>query len=742
VTPATLDHLAEVLRDPVRRAALLRQIEALAAAERSGRPAAAPAAAPAPAPSPAPAPDPAAAAPPEAAAPAADGDALFTPTTLGGRLLVDLGEEIQRFSDIAIETVRSMADLPALWAGVVALWQDPAQQGRLLGALLYLLGLGAMGLALEGVAVGLLRRTSRRLDRMAPPDGNVFTWLRRVPLVVGRLGLDLVPIVLMGGAVVVALGFVRPAPAAQLVVLMAVHLYVAARAVLALARMLLSPASRHMRLLPASDAMAAWLIIWLRRMLVVGIGGYALAELAVLVGMPPAMHGALVRLGLLLVTLMLVRMIRQQRDRVAALLRPPPVDAEEGTDSTRRRRQALRGRLAESWHLLAVAWLLVGWAVAAVGVERGFARMLHGTVVTLALILAAKLLDEAMRWLLRRLLHPAPQLARRAPWLDRLARQYVPPFRIGWTVVLLAATLVLLSEAWGFRTLVWFRPGHPGHKLLGTALSIGFTALLGLLVWETANSAIETHLTNQLPEGKKAQGGMRLRTLLPVLRAFLATGVFAFIVFNVLQELGVNIGPLIAGAGVIGLAVGFGSQKLVQDVITGIFLLVEDSVAVGDVVSLGDRTGVVEHLTIRSIKLRALDGSIHWVPFSAVTTVTNMTRDFGYAVVDVTVGFQEDPDKVIKAMRAIAERMRAEPEWRERMTGEVEAAGMEKMTDAGMVFRVRARTAPGDRWLVARELNRRCRVELEVAGIDLPPPAPRLNVETPLNPMESASTGM
>ncbi len=765
IAPAALEHLVEVLRDPARRAELVRLLEALAAAERAltpsatapapaaaaatpAAPATTPATAPAPPAAPAgatPAPTPGAPTPAAPAAPTpapAESEAFFTPTTLGGRLLVELGEEIQRLADIAAETVRSMADLPALWAGAVALWQDPAQQARLLEALLTLLGLGALGLAVEAVAVGLLRRPSRRLDRLAPPDGDVWTWLRRVPLVVARLGLDLVPIVLMGGTVVAALGFVRPSAPAQLVVLMAVHLYVAGRAVLALGRMLLSPASSHLRLLPASDAMAAWLIIWLRRMLGAGIGGYVLAELSVLVGMPLAMHGALVRLGLLVVTLMLLRMIRQQRGRVAALLRPPPMDTEEGTDGTRRLLRGLRARLAERWHLLAVAWLLVGWAVAAVGVERGFAHMLRGTALTLVVVAVAKLLDEGMRRVLRRLLHPGEQVARRAPWLDRLAKQYVPPFRIGWTVVLLATAVVLLTEVWGFRTLAWFRPGHPGHKLLGTALSIGFTAFLGLLVWETANSAIETHLTNQLPEGKKAHGGMRLRTLLPVLRAFLATGVFAFIVFNVLQELGVNIGPLIAGAGVIGLAIGFGSQKLVQDVITGIFLLVEDSVAVGDVVSLGDRTGVVEHLTIRSIKLRALDGSIHWVPFSAVTTVTNMTRDFGYAVVDVTVGFQEDPDKVIGAMRAIAERMRAEPAWHDRMTGPVEAAGMEKMTDMGMVFRVRARTAPGDRWLVARELNRRCRVELELSGIELPPPAPRLNVETPLNPMESASTGM
>ena len=764
-SPAALEHLATVLRDPARRAELLRLIEALAVVERAlppaasgiptGSPTGSPPAAVVPgAVSPGPvSPSPVspgsvvpdAATPADAASPGTepvDSQALFTPTTLGGRLLVDLGERIQVVSDVVLSTVHSMADLPALGAGIAALWRDRAQQQRLGDALVHLVGIGFASLLLEALLARLLRPMARRLSRLAPPDGNVWTWLRRVPLAFARLGLDLLPMLLMAGSVLLLLGLVRPWFTSQLVVLMAMNLYLAARLALALARMVLSPGFTHLRLLPISDAIAAWLIIWLRRMLLVGLSAYAMAEIAVLVYMPERVHGALIRLGLLILTLMLVRMIRQQRLPVAALLRPPPINPEEGTDGTRRLLRALRARLAASWHLLAVAWLVVGWVVATVGVERGISHMLRGTVLSLGLVAAAKLLDEGMRWLLRRLLHPAAgalddrrgEASRRAPWLDRLSRQYVPPFRVVWSFTLVAVTVVLLAHSWGYQTLDWFTAGRPGYKLIGTVLSIGFTALLGLAVWESANSAIEHHLTNRLPAAHKVQSGVRLRTLLPVLRAFLATGVIAFVLFNVLQELGVNIGPLIAGAGVIGLAIGFGAQKLVQDVITGIFLLIEDSVAVGDVVALGDRTGVVEHLTIRSIKLRAMDGSVHWVPFSAVSTVTNMTRDYGCAVVDVTVTFNENPDRVIATLRQIADGMQVDPAWKDRLVGEIATDGLEKMTDLGMVFRLRARTAPSDRWMVARELNRRCLVELQKAGVELLAQTPRVNVEAPPTP--------
>ena len=174
--------------------------------------------------------------------------------------------------------------------------------------------------------------------------------------------------------------------------------------------------------------------------------------------------------------------------------------------------------------------------------------------------------------------------------------------------------------------------------------------MLAALVWEAANTGVEMHLARLAKSAQLARAG-RLRTLMPMLRTALMTTIVLIVALTVLSELGVNIAPLLAGAGVIGIAIGFGSQKLVQDLITGLFLLLENAMQVGDVVTLGGLTGTVEALSIRTIRLRALDGAVHLIPFSAVTTVTNLTRDYSYAVVDVSVGLNEEPDRVMAVLR-------------------------------------------------------------------------------------------
>jgi small conductance mechanosensitive channel len=174
----------------------------------------------------------------------------------------------------------------------------------------------------------------------------------------------------------------------------------------------------------------------------------------------------------------------------------------------------------------------------------------------------------------------------------------------------------------------------------------------------------------------------------------------------------------------------------VQDIITGLFLLLENAMQVGDVVSLGGMTGTVENLSIRTIRLRAVDGAVHIVPFSAVTTVTNMTRDFGFAVVDVSVGLNEEHDRVADVLREIAAGMRGEAPWRGMILADLEVMGVEKFIDTAWVLRVRMKTLPASRWGVARELNRRIKQRFDALAIEspmtsyralsmaLPPPAP------------------
>jgi small-conductance mechanosensitive channel len=205
-----------------------------------------------------------------------------------------------------------------------------------------------------------------------------------------------------------------------------------------------------------------------------------------------------------------------------------------------------------------------------------------------------------------------------------------------------------------------------------------------------------------------------------MIRTTLLVAIGTFAGLTILSEIGVNIAPLLAGAGVIGLAIGFGSQKLVQDIITGLFLLLENAMQVGDVVSLGGLSGTVENLSIRTIRLRALDGAVHIVPFSAVTTVTNMTKDFGYALLDVSVGLNEEPDGVIDVVRDVARKMRKEPRWESALRDDLEVMGVEKFIDLAWVLRVRIKTLPGQRWAVARELNKRIKMTFDEKAIESP----------------------
>jgi moderate conductance mechanosensitive channel len=184
----------------------------------------------------------------------------------------------------------------------------------------------------------------------------------------------------------------------------------------------------------------------------------------------------------------------------------------------------------------------------------------------------------------------------------------------------------------------------------------------------------------------------------------------------------VNIGPLIAGAGVVGIAVGFGAQKLVQDVITGVFILMEDTISVGDVADVGSHAGLVEALTIRSVRLRDLAGSVHTVPFSAVSSVINMTKDFSHFVLDVGVSYREDTDQVVEVLKEIDAEMRAEPEFARRMIAPIEILGVDSFADSAVIVKARLKTRPIEQWTVGREFNRRMKKRFDALGIEIPFP--------------------
>jgi small-conductance mechanosensitive channel len=253
---------------------------------------------------------------------------------------------------------------------------------------------------------------------------------------------------------------------------------------------------------------------------------------------------------------------------------------------------------------------------------------------------------------------------------------------------------------------------------MAAVVTVALTLLVSVAMWETANAAIARQLDTLPPDGSAARNA-RVRTLLPMLRTVLGGVLLLVVGLTALSEIGVNVAPLLAGAGVLGVAIGFGSQTLVRDVITGIFLLLEDAVAVGDVVSVGGLSGAVEKLSLRSIKLRALDGSVHIVPFGAVPPVTNMTRDFSYAVVDLTLDYNTDTDEAVMMLRIIAEEMRDDEAWAPSLLAPLEVLGVDRISGEGVLVRARMMTPPMRRWAVSRELYRRIKQRANARDIKL-----------------------
>jgi small conductance mechanosensitive channel len=195
--------------------------------------------------------------------------------------------------------------------------------------------------------------------------------------------------------------------------------------------------------------------------------------------------------------------------------------------------------------------------------------------------------------------------------------------------------------------------------------------------------------------------------------------VFTVAIFLTLN-LFIEIGPLLAGAGIIGLAVSFGAQSLVKDVITGFFLLMENQFALGDVIEIGGKSGVVEHLTLRVVVLRDLEGTRHIIPNGEIKMVSNKTAGWGRAVIDIGVGVAEDVDRVLVATKEETARLAEDDEWRPMLDGSPEVWGVESIGDNRIVVRVVARTQPGAQWGLSRELRRRLKVRFDAEGIRLP----------------------
>jgi small conductance mechanosensitive channel len=214
----------------------------------------------------------------------------------------------------------------------------------------------------------------------------------------------------------------------------------------------------------------------------------------------------------------------------------------------------------------------------------------------------------------------------------------------------------------------------------------------------------------------------RANTLSSVIRYLLSIAILIVAAITVMGELGIEIGPILAAAGIVGLAVGFGAQNLVQDVISGFFILMEDQIRLGDVVQIADKGGLVERMTLRMVVLRDLAGNVHFVRNGQIQVVTNMTKEYGYYVFDIGVAYREDVDEVIEVVKQVDEDLRNDPAFKDDILEPIEILGLDQFADSAVVIKARTKTKPIRQWAVGREFNKQLKKAFDEKDIEIPFP--------------------
>ena len=244
---------------------------------------------------------------------------------------------------------------------------------------------------------------------------------------------------------------------------------------------------------------------------------------------------------------------------------------------------------------------------------------------------------------------------------------------------------------------------------------------IGFLGWKTLSTLIKKKL-DSLDSSKDEAQTQRINTLFRILKNFVSIAILIVVIMLMLSELGIEIGPLIAAAGVVGLAVGFGSQTLVKDILTGLFIILEGQITIGDIVEVAGHSGRVEAITIRTVRLRDVNGHLHVVPFSEVTTVKNITQDQDYHSFEIGVSYNEDVDHVIDTIEKVGLDLQKDKFFKSKINGEIEVFGLDKFEDSSIIIKGRIPTVHKQQWVVRREFNRRIKLAFDKSGIEIPFP--------------------
>ena len=609
---------------------------------------------------------------------------------------------------------------------LIGLLTDGKGTGVLLMAFFGLITVIGAGLFAEWLLSRLARDIHEQLLTSVPRGalqklGNIFCRLLLDGLGVGvyiLISLVLFVIIYKRGTATYSIIFIY----------LVVSYYV--RVLVFLARFILAPAKPTLRLVPMADQDAQFLYRWFVRIIaVVGIivgASNVIERMAI----SEELHLLLYSAAGLSVFLLLIVMIWQSRERVAqAICQDTVVGVCEPSSP-------LRAGFAKSWHIFAILYVIF------VGCFWQISALLAGQVTILKLIASLFVIpiflgiDQWGQRLLKVASGELPEIIdlsgdeeaeiRDEPdtpdeaTLDaeekQAVRPYVPFVKRLFRIALVVTMFFLILRLWGVDISV--------TRVFSSAmLSVIVVLLIGLIVWEYSKTLIDRKLAEEFPDDEEEMeeggaGGTRKGTLLLLLRKFVLAVLVVIVSMIVLSELGVDIGPMIAGAGIVGLAIGFGAQTLVRDIISGVFFLIDDAFRVGDYVETAGQRGTVEQISIRSMRLRHHRGLVHTIPLGGMSSVTNFSRDYHILKLDIRVRYDTDVNKVRKIIKKINKEIQKDEKLSAGLLGKVKSQGVRQMDDSAMIMRVKFKTVPGQQFLIRREVYRRIQEAFREQGIE------------------------
>jgi len=494
-------------------------------------------------------------------------------------------------------------------------------------------------------------------------------------------------------------------------------------------RSFLSPVASGLRLVPVGDKAAAALTRYLS--IVVSVLGYGQLLVVPIVNQSvnTAAGAGVSALLSVLVLLYFVYIVLRRRKAVTRWLQseadPSEAQAAEGVDPATIA-EARRGFIARTlhglagiWHWFALAYIAVMFIVVMTQPAEVTLNAIVGSGKILAAIIIAALLSGWLAQAVHRGISLPEDVNAKLPLLERRINTFVPRAFSALRLFLLVCVLFFTLDVIGTIDMRSWLEGQVGLAMTKALISVGLILTVAFAIWLALTSFVDYKLNPEYG----AVPTSRETTLLTLLRNAATITLIILTLMFVLSEIGLDIGPLLASAGVLGLAIGFGAQKMVQDIITGVFIQFENVINVGDVITVGGTTGTVEKLSVRSVSLRDVQGVFHMIPFSTVDVVSNYMRGFAYTVCDMGIAYRENVDEAKQAMYDAFDRMMEnEPEIANSIMGELEWFGVQSLGDSAVVLRVRIKTDPGKQWGIGRMYNGYLKTVFDERGIEIPFP--------------------